>query len=468
MIPPMCKTLALLLVALLPLGGCKSLPRVDNATAGAWPVRLEGANGPLSAGQSHAILDGLKGNSGATDILDKHLALVREKVGRPLLVGNRVDLLQDDAAIHTAMFAALRGARNHIELETYIFEDDEIGRRYADLLLEKQAEGVEVDLIYDSIGSLDTPRLFFDRLERGGIRVLEYNPVNPLLTKNKLWLLNNRDHRKLLVVDGRIAFIGSVNMTDLFSRMPDPRSGQSGDPGKRPRPWQALNWRETDIRIEGPVVAEFQRIFLDTWRRQHGPPLAAGESFPSLSPRGREVVLALGSSADNPDRLAYVTLLSAIESAEHYVRITNAYFVPDPQLIRVLKAAARRGVEVSLILPSESDSWLPLSAGRSHYTQLLKSGVRIYQRQDAVVHAKTAVIDGVWSWVGSTNLDRRSFLHNDEVDAVILGRDFARQMDAWFAKDLAESDRIELGAWRRRGLSSRLKEWVARLWEYWL
>jgi cardiolipin synthase len=161
-----------------------------------------------------------------------------------------------------------------------------------------------------------------------------------------------------------------------------------------------------------------------------------------------------------------LTLISAIGHAEYSIHLTNAYFVPDPRLVQALKAAAGRGVDVKLILPSQTDFWAPLYAGRSHYFELLQAGVKIYERQGALLHAKTGVIDEVWSMVGSSNLDWRSFLHNYELDAVILGSEFAGEMEAAFARDLAQSTPIELATWNRRSLASRARELAARMWEY--
>jgi len=216
------------------------------------------------------------------------------------------------------------------------------------------------------------------------------------------------------------------------------------------------------------VVAEFQKLFMDTWSKQKGRALAEKNYFPKLEKQGGEIVRAIGSASADPHSLIYLTLLSAIDNAEQQVHITNAYFVPDPQLLQSLTGAAQRSVDVKLILPSHSDSWTVLHAGRSHYSTLLRAGVNIYERRGAVMHSKTASIDGVWSTIGSTNLDWRSFLHNDEINAAILGRDFARQMDAMFARDLAESDAIDLERWEQRPLLFRIKEWAARLVEYWL
>jgi cardiolipin synthase len=183
---------------------------------------------------------------------------------------------------------------------------------------------------------------------------------------------------------------------------------------------------------------------------------------------GSHVVRAIGSSPDEPYSLIYATLLSAIGSAETSVHITNAYFVPDPQLLVALEAAAQRGVDVTLILPSRTDSWLVLHAGRGFYERLLEAGVKIYERRGVILHAKTALVDGVWATVGSTNLDWRSFLHNHELNAVVLGAEFGRQVQAMFARDLAAADAITLEAWRKRPLEQRAKELLSRIWAYWL
>ena len=425
-------------------------------------VEFEGARGPVSENRSDAIIDKLQGQSGDIDILQKHLAMEQAiNVDSPLVLGNKLVLLQDGPATYQAMFAAIRAAKDHIHLETYIFGDDDIGKQFADLLLERQAAGVQVNLIYDSVGCLNTPKEFFARLSAGGIQVLEFNPVNPLAGNKKDWLLNNRDHRKLLVIDGRIAFIGGINISESYSSGSSTRSARKKGPS-------TVGWRDTHLQIEGPVVAEFQKLFMDTWSKQEGPPLTGQNYFPKLDKQGDDIVRAIGSASDDPHSLIYLTLLSAIDNAEQRVNLTNAYFVPDPQLLKALTDAAQRGVDVKLVLPSHTDSWATFHAGRSHYSELLRAGVKIYERRGAVMHSKTASIDGVWSTIGSTNLDWRSFLHNDEINAAILGRDFSRQMDAMFASDLAESDAIDLDSWERRSPLLRLKERAARLVEYWL
>ena len=263
------------------------------------------------------------------------------------------------------------------------------------------------------------------------------------------------------MVDGRTAFLGGINISSVYS-------GGSRRVAKTPPTEDSLAWRDTDLQLQGPVVAELQKLFIATWEAQKGPPLAAKKYFPPPERVGQQVVRAIGSSPDEPFSQIYATLLSAIGSAETSVRITNAYFAPDPQLLAALKAAAARGVDVTLILPSQTDSWLVFHAGRRYYAQLLEAGVKIYQRRGVILHSKTALIDGVWATVGSTNLDWRSFLHNYELNAVVLGADFGSQVQAMFDKDLAASDPVLLAEWQRRAIDLRLKEWFARAWEYWL
>jgi cardiolipin synthase len=443
------------------IAACGALPTMvpDMSSHSSAPVQLEGARGPLSAQQSKAILARMQSHGEETNIFDRHLALEEGIVGSPLVVGNKVILLQDGPATFQAMFNAIRGARRRIHLETYIFEDDEVGRKFSDALMAKRAQGVQVAIIYDSVGSMNTPKAFFKHLSDSGIKLLEFNPINPMTAK-KGWEVNQRDHRKLLVVDGQTAFLGGINISSVYS-------GGSFSPGSKQRPDGSPPWRDTHLQIDGPVVVEFQKLFLATWEKQKGEALETRNSPPPAA-MGKEVVRAIGSSPDEPYSLIYATLLSAIGSAETSVHLTNAYFVPDPQLLAALKDAVKRGVDVKLILPSNTDFWAVFHAGRSYYAELLGSGVKIYERRDALLHSKTAVIDGVWSTIGSTNLDWRSFLHNEEVNAVILGPEFGDQVQAMFEADLAASTPITLETWQRRPLDNRVKEMAARMWQYWL
>ena len=443
------------------LSACGSLPRIVPDMARAAPAaRLETARGPLSAARSKQVIEGLRSAGKDTDVLDRHLALEQAISDSPLLAGNKVTLLQDGPATYAAMLSAIGAARDHIHMETYILEDDEVGRQFADALIAKQRQGVQVNLIHDSVGTLGTPKEFFQRLADSGVKVLEFNPVNPLTAKAG-WDVNQRDHRKLLIVDGKVALLGGINISSVYSSGSSVSRKASSPAGKQP-------WRDTHLQIEGPAVAELQKLFLETWGKQKGEALAPRAFFPALASVGNEVVHAIGSSPDDAYSLIYATLISAINSAEREVLLTNAYFVPDPQLVGSMKDAVARGVDVKLILPARTDSALVFHAGRSHYSELLQAGIKIYERKNALLHAKTALIDGVWSTVGSTNLDWRSFLHNQELNAVVLGAEFGSRMRKAFDDDLAQSRQITLEEWESRTLDLRVKELFGRLWQYWL
>ena len=443
------------------LAGCGSLPTItpDMARSSAKP-QLAGARGPLTAERSKEILDQLKGALPDTSVLDRHLALEQAISDSPLSTGNKVVLLEDGPRTYDAMLAAIDGARDHINVETYILDDDETGQRFADALIAKQRAGVQVNLIRDSVGTIRTKKEFFKRLTDAGVKVLEFNPVNPLETKVG-WDVNQRDHRKLLIADGRIAFLGGINISSVYSGDSSVRVASDRTGEKQP-------WRDTDLQVEGPVVAELQKLFIETWEKQKGEPLAKRQYFPVLKPQGDEIVHAIGSSPDDPFSAIYATFISAIDNAEREVLLTNAYFVPDPQLIASLKSAVSRGVDVRLLLPGSGDSALVFHAGRSNYDELLSAGIKIYERRSALLHSKTALIDGVWSTVGSTNLDWRSFLHNQELNAVVLGTGFGAQLRASFERDVANSEQITLDKWRGRSIGMRLKEAFARIWQYWL
>lgn len=438
------------------LGGCGSLS-VPHKTQNTSPaVRIEGTRGTLSAQQSESVLARKNGNA-ETNIFTKHLAEVEGISESPLIGGNKVTLLLDGPATYTSMYAAIRDAKSSINMETYSIENDEVGRRFADALVEKQKKGVQVNLIYDSVGSASTPEEFFKPLIDAGGNVLAFNPLNPLLVRKK-WEVG-RDHRKLLVVDGQVAFVGGVNISSVYSS----GSFRSKPPEKGTKPW-----RDTHMRIEGPVVREFQKLFAATWLKQNGKSLDWTSYFPQIDKKGNEIVRAIGVSPDQAHNAIYVTLLSAIDSAKTYAYVTNAYFVPDVRLLAALKNAARRNVDVRLLLPDETDSNLVFHASHSYYDELLSAGVKIYERKDAMLHAKTVLIDGVWSTIGSSNLDWLSLAHNQEVNAIVLGQEFGDQMKAMYGKDMESSRLVTLECWRQRSIVTRLKEFGARLLARWI
>lgn len=445
-------------------GGCATLPNVTEtireAPTSQGPRQIASAKGLLSPKQSKALMERLQRSADATDMVQRYIAVIESVSESPLTKGNRVTLLVDGPPTYAAMFRAVENARDHINIETYIMEDieDETGRKFADLLLQKQESGVQVNLIYDSIGSYTTPAAFFQRLRDGGIQVVEFNPINPLKARGK-WRLAKSDHRKILIVDGKVAITGGINISQVYS---------SSLSGRGDREAEQMPWRDTDVQIEGPAVAEFQKLFLETWQRQEGAILAQGHYFPVLKAEGQALVRVLGSSPGEANRLTFIMYVVAITFAENSLHMTNAYFVPDRQTVEALTDAAKRGVDVKIILPGTTDSSLVQHAGQYYYTDLLKSGVKLYKRRNALLHAKTLVIDGIWSTVGSTNMDFWSFSSNDEVNAVILSREFATEMEKMFSQDLGESDQVRWEDWKKRPLSLKVKEWFSHLFARWL
>jgi cardiolipin synthase len=431
-------------------------------------VRLKGSHGYLSREQSQAVIDALKKKAPDAGAFERHVAIEETLSGNPLSLGNRVELLEDGKATYDAMLAAIRAARHHVHMETYIFEDDDTGRLFADELTARAKAGVKVRVIYDAVGSFKTPKEFFKAMSDGGVEVLEFNPVGTqTLLKGGLALLNQRDHRKITIVDGRVAFLGGINISDVYGTSPTSSGarrekrerGETVDPKDRP-------WRDMQTRIEGPAVAEVQRSFLEQWaRRRNESPITDKAYFPALRQAGPHIVRVMeGSPKDEGLNDVYAAFISAIDNAEKEVRIMNPYFVPHEELRRALREAALRGVEVSLILPGHSDSWLTYYAGRAYYGELLEAGVKIYERKNRILHAKSATVDGVWSTVGSTNLDWRSLLYNDEINVVVLGSEFANQLNEVFRGDIGNSDLITRESWARRPLDARAKEAAARAW----
>ena len=453
-------SLFLLLAVLSFSYGCATLPNVteliDESPTG--KLQIVSSNGALSPRKSELIMERLKRSVGPTGLLERHTAVTESITESPLTKGNRVTLLADGQATYAAMFRAIRNAKDHINLESYIIEDDETGRKFADLLLQRRAAGIRVQIIYDSMGSIGTPESFFQRLRDGGIDVVGFNPVNPAKSLEK-WSLTHRDHRKILIADGKTAIIGGVNISKVYSSSPGKRKQGKAAP---------IHWRDTDIQIDGPAVAELQKLFLETWLKQKGAPLSGRNYFPQLKESGDALVRVVGSTPGQSNRIPFVVYVSAIALAERSVHLTNSYFIPDDQIVTALTDAAKRGVDVKIILPGISDSKLVLYAQRYLYSHLLESGVQIYEHKSSLLHAKTAVIDNVWSTVGSTNMDFLSMLNNDEVNAVILNKEFASEMEKMFAGDLADSRPIELREWEKRALLPKVRDWFVNLFVRWL
>lgn len=444
------------------LGACASLPNVHelgNKLDAAPVPSVQGTKGELSANRTKALLS--KRYTKGTLDLQQQAALEEAATGVPLIAGNKTTLLFDGPQTMSQMLQAIESARNHINLETYIFDQDEMGLKFADALIAKRRAGVAVNIIYDSVGTIGVPAAFFQRMREAGIALLEFNPVNPAKVSGSDWKVNNRDHRKILIVDGRVAFAGGINISATYSKSSLFRSK------KKPTDESDVGWRDTHIKVEGPAVHAFQWLFVRQWASQDRSDLADANFFPNPIIAGDKVVRVLGSEPGGHFEI-YKAYNLAMQESKKSIHIISAYFVPDQQTVTALKAAAKRGVDVKLVLPGVSDSGLVFHAGRSFYDELLEAGVKIYQLKLAVLHAKTAVIDGKWSTVGSTNLDTRSFLHNSEINVVVLGEEFGNEMERAFQEDLRGSVEITLDQWRKRAWSDRIKEWAAQLTNYWL
>jgi len=455
------------IATVLMFNACSTLPEINylepaldqpQKTAATTPT-ISNAKGELSTSKAKALMRQRWKNSSTGLENTQALAALEEAVtGSPLIAGNQVTLLFDGPQTMTAMMSAIRNAKDHIHLETYIFDQDELGLEFAKLLIEKRHAGVEVNIIYDSVGTIGTPQSFFDNLQAAGIQLLAFNPINPARLQGP-WSPNRRDHRKILIVDGEIAFTGGVNISATYANSSLFRS-KSKDHSK-------VGWRDTHLQITGPAVAALQWVFLDTWLNASDKKLPEKNYFPTLKNQGNKMVRVLASEPESNPAI-YKAYLLAIQEAKDSIHITSAYFVPDAQILKALIAAAKRGVDVKIIMPGVTDSGLVFHAGQSFYNEMLTGGIKVYELNIAVLHAKTAVIDQVWSTVGSTNIDTRSFLHNKEVNVVVIDTEFATAMENAFKEDLRLSTEVTLDTWQKRPQMNKLKEWLARRFEYWL
>jgi cardiolipin synthase len=392
------------------------------------------------------------------DPLQRHYTTQHALSDGSLVFGNQTRLLMDGAQAFPAMFQAMDAARDHINLEYFIFEDVEVdGLRLSDLLIDKLNRGVAVNVIYDAYGSQATPGELFDTLRRASASVLPYHPINPVT----LLHANDRDHRKIMVVDGRIGFTGGINLSRTYENTPSAGIPPDGDT-------QHAYWRDTAVEIRGPAVAELQHLFFATWKQQNGDPVRRANYFPPLPRHGVQTVRIIGSAPGDDQPLYYISLEEAIRTARSHIWLSTGYFVPPHQEREDLGKVARRGIDLRIVVPSHSDVEAAVYAGRAAYGDLLERGARIYEMQAAVLHSKLATVDGVWTAVGSSNLDRRSVVFNNEVDAIILGADTASQVEALLQSDMAQSRAVTLQAWEHRPLRERVRELDARIWQYWM
>jgi len=456
------KPWACLATIALGLSGCATVPVFNPAKVDAGDGQqpeVVGSRGPLSRRHAAAVLRQLELKSPAPDALARHLAIEQAVTGEALYAGNRTRILRDGKETFPAMFGAIRAAQHSLWLEYFTFEDVECdGVRLSDLLLVKRSLGVQIAVLYDAVGSGKTPKESFEKMRTAGIAVLAFNPPNPLAAHGH-WSINDRDHRKLLVADQRLAIVGGINMSSSYERSVLGGSSRSAPD----TPDAHRYWRDTDLQIEGPAAGELSRMFVSHWNSQGGPELAYTDDSPSARADGSEFVRIIGSA---PGALAphyYATLLSALRTAERRIWVTAAYFVPTHQEKSELIRAARRGVDVRILVPSDSDSRAALAVQRSTYADLLGAGGKILERQGVILHTKCVIVDGVWAVVGSSNFDHRSVLFNDEVDAVVLGTSVAGDLERYFVDDSKEAQPITPSAWAHRPAGERVRELFWRL-----
>jgi cardiolipin synthase A/B len=485
------RTLLLVAAAVVALCSCAHVPLVNERqlreeAAGSQTIRVDGSRGPLSRRQARKVLARVSAQAPDADAFDRQLAIEQIIAESPLYTGNSVRVLQDGTQTFPAMFAAMRGARRFLYLEYYTLQDVRSGgRALSDVLAAKSRAGVRVRVIYDAVGSLGTPAAFFTRLRAAGVKFVVYHPIEPLTSP---LALNERDHRKILVADDKVAIVGGVNLSTTYESVPpiahelggsnEGRSGGSnegrsgggnggGKGGGQAQPAAAGAhpvWHDVDLEIRGPVVPVLSRLFRAHWNEEKGPPLAPDGAVRD-PPQGKEIVRVIGSS---PAKLAtryYVSVLSAMRSAQSSIWMTAAYFVPTRQELRALRAAARRGIDVRILLPSHTDVGATLAVQRSYYPELLGAGIKVYERRDGIVHSKSMVVDDVWSLVGSSNFDQRSVLFNDEVDVVVLGKRTADALRQTMLTDIRHGKRITWQTVRQQGTVQRMKGWFWRLWQ---
>ncbi|MFH1135836.1 MAG: cardiolipin synthase [Pseudomonadota bacterium] len=362
----------------------------------------------------------------------------------PLLPGNAMEVFIDGQKAYAAMEEALSNATRHIHLMSYIFRPDYTGTRFRDILTEKAWRGVKVKLLVDAFGGRHISASFIRPLLREGGELAFFSPMLPRLSR---WRPNLRNHRKILVVDGSIGFTGGLNIGNEYQ-------------GRTAR---LAPWRDTHLRVEGPAVRSLQEIFIEDWLYAANEDLAEIDYFPDTPAAGPELVQVIASGPDCGDKAIHRVFFTAITEARRKIYITTPYFVPDPGMLLALKAASWRGLDVRVLLPGASDMPLVQWAGRSYYQELLEAGVTLYEHRPGVLHAKTMVVDGNWSTVGSANMDIRSFQLNFEVNVLVWGTAFAECMENIFLKDLENSRLLSLPDIEKRSLPVRMVEGVARV-----
>jgi cardiolipin synthase len=365
-------------------------------------------------------------------------------LGPSILEGNRTEVLLNGDMIFAAMLKAIAQAQRTITFETYIYWSETIGREFSDALIERARAGVKIHVLLDWIGSAKMESRYLDDMTAAGIQVVRYHEPRWY----NLQRLNNRTHRKLLVVDGEVAFTGGVGIADKWR-------GNAQD---------KEHWRDTHFRVEGPVVAQMQAVFMDNWIKATGHVLHGAAYFPELQRRGGEAAQMFSSSPSGGSESMTLMYLMAVTAAEHSIHLSNSYFVPEELLVEALVAAAKRGVKVRIIVPGPYiDTDVVRRASRARWGALLEAGVQIAEYQPTMFHCKVLVVDALWVSVGSTNFDNRSLRHNDEANLNVMSAAFAQRQVEIFEQDFSRSKPVTLQAWRERPWREKALEHAASL-----
>lgn len=365
-------------------------------------------------------------------------------LGPPVLEGNRYRALKNGDEIFPVMLAAIRAAKKTINFETYIYWSGDIGREFADALAERARSGVKVHVLLDWVGSAKMSKPLLAEMTDAGVQIRKYHPPH----WSHLGSLNNRTHRKLLVVDGSIGFTGGVGIAP-------PWTGRAQDPE---------HWRDTHFEVEGPVVAQMQSVFLDNWIKVSGEVLHGSDYFPLLAPAGNGRAQMFSSSPTGGSESMELMYLLAITAASRSIDLSASYFVPGELALRALVDAMKRGVKLRIVVPGEHiDSETVRSASRAEWGALLAAGATIAEYRPTMYHCKVMIVDGLLVSVGSTNFDNRSFRLNDEATLNIIDAEFAATQTAIFEEDLANSRPVSYAQWSERPLKERVAERFAAL-----
>jgi cardiolipin synthase len=383
--------------------------------------------------------------------LPHHLAAADPQFGRSmaalfgsnLLPGNQIETLVNGNEIFPAMLKALRGATQTITFETYIYWRGDVADQFAEVLSQKAREGVSVKVLLDWVGSIPMEEALVERMKAAGVEVVRFRPV----AWSTIDKVNNRTHRKIVVVDGRIGFTGGVGIGDEWN----------GDARTK------AEWRDTHYQVEGPVVAELQAAFAEHWLEAGGELLMGDRFFPALAPAGDSPAQVVASSTHQRS-VMHLMLMTALAAAETRIVLGTPYFVPDETTRLQLLAARRRGVEIDILVPGETtDARVVRKASRHLWGELLEAGIRIHEFEPTMYHCKLVVVDGAWASVGSTNIDDRALRLNDEVNLNAYDQSFAREQIAVFERDLKRARPYTLAQWQARSLWEKLSDWLASL-----